>query len=162
MDILIKVAKASDLGRIVALNDQVQRQHADAYPDDFLFPTNAEDVSDFFSALLDDESQELLLACVEGDVIAYLWYQIQRRPPNPFTKPISRLFIHHVVVDGKFRRQGVAGHLFERVEREARSRGHAEIALDTWASNTEAQGFFMSQGFQPCRYILRKALRENG
>ncbi|MGI9501684.1 MAG: pentapeptide repeat-containing protein [Geminicoccaceae bacterium] len=47
MDILIRAAKASDLERIVALNDQVQRLHADAQPCDFLFPTNAEDVSDF-------------------------------------------------------------------------------------------------------------------
>ncbi|MDH3662041.1 MAG: GNAT family N-acetyltransferase [Alphaproteobacteria bacterium] len=104
MNVTIQNAAVSDLDRIVALNDQVQRQHADAYPNDFVFPINPTEVSDFFAALLDDGSQALLLALADGDAIGYLWYQIQHRPPNPFTRSISRTFIHHVVVDQRFRR----------------------------------------------------------
>ena len=161
MEISVRNAGAPDLGRIVALNNQVQRLHAEAQPDDFLFPTNAEDVSDFFATLLDDDSQTLLLAIADGGVIGYLWYQTQHRHPNPFTRSTSRFCIHHVVVDEQHRRLGVAGRLFEQVEKDARSRGLAEFTLDTWAFNKEAHDFFKAQGFQPSRYILRKTLSEH-
>lgn len=161
MEISIRTAGAPDLVRIVALNNQVQRLHAEAQPNDFRFPTNAEVVSDFFAALFNDDSQTLLLAITEGNVIGYLWYQTQRRLPNPFTRSIGRFCIHHVVVDEQHRRLGIARRLFEQVEKDARSQGHAEITLDTWVFNTEAHDFFKAQGFQPSRYILRKTLSEH-
>ena len=144
MTFVIRAAAAQDLPDIVRLSDVIQRQYAEAYPGDFLRRTDAEDVSDFFERLLGDESQEVLLATRGDETVAYLWHQIQRPPPNPFTRPLSRVFVHHILVDPSYRRQGVAGLLFEHVQDAAERDGHSEIALDTWAANTEAQAFFES------------------
>ena len=49
MTFIIRDAAAQDLPDIVRLNDVIQRQHhATAYPDDFLDPTDDQDVSDLF------------------------------------------------------------------------------------------------------------------
>ncbi len=74
MTFKIRDATTLDLPRIVDLNEQIQRQHAAAYPSDFLYPTDPKDISDFFEKLLNDESQNILLATSGGETVAYLWY----------------------------------------------------------------------------------------
>lgn len=154
----IRDATTLDLPRIVELNEHIQRQHAAAYPSDFLYPTDRKDVSDFFEKLLNDESQKVLLATSGGETVAYLWYEIQRPRPTQFKQSKKRLFVHHIFVRSTDRRQGVAKLLFEHVQAAAISDGHDEIAVDTWAVNNDAQAFFASQGFEAYRLFFRKKL----
>ena len=156
MTFKIRIATTLDLPRIVDLNEQIQRQHAAAYPSDFLYPTDRKDVSDFFEKLLNDESQNILVATSGDETVAYLWYEIQRPRPTLFTQSKNRLFVHHIFVHSTYRRQGVAKLLFEHVQAAAISDGHNEIAVDTWAVNTDAQAFFASQGFEVYRLLFRK------
>ena len=156
MTFKIRDATTLDLPRIVDLNEDIQRQHAAAYPSDFLYPTDPKDVSDFFEKLVNDDSQKMLLATFRDETVAYLWYEIQRLRPNPFKQSIDRQFVHHVFVRSAYRRQGVAKLLFEHVQAAAMSGGHNEIVLDTWVVNTDAQAFFASQGFEAYRIFFRK------
>ena len=152
----IRDATTLDLPTIVDLNKDIQRQHATAYPSDFLYPADPKDVSDFFENLLNDESQKVLLATFRDATVAYLWYEIQRRRPTPFKQSVDRLFVHHIFVRSAYRRQGVAKLFFEHVQAAAISGGHHDIVLDTWAVNTDAQAFFASQGFEAYRLFFRK------
>jgi len=156
MTFKIRDATALDLPRIIDLSEQIQRQHAAALPNDFLYPADRKDVSDFFEKLLNDESQNILLATSEDKAIAYLWYEIQRSHPTLFTQSKNRLFVHHIFVCSTFRRQGAAKQLFEHVQAAAISGGVNEIALDTWAVNNDAQAFFASLGFEVYRLLFRK------
>lgn len=156
MTFKIRDATTLDLPRITDLNEQIQRQHAAALPNDFLYPADRKGVSDFFEKLLNDESQKIILATSGEKTVAYLWYEIQRSHPALFTQSKDRLFVHHIFVCSTFRRQGAAKLLFEHVQAAAISDGHNEIALDTWAVNNEAQAFFESQGFEVYRLLFRK------
>lgn len=154
----IREATTLDLPRIVELNDPIQRQHAAAYPSDFLYPTVPNDVSDFFETLLSDESQKVILATLGDETVAYLWYGIERQRPSPFKRSVDRLFVRHIFVCSEYRRQGVATLLLEHVQAAAAKDGHDEIALDAWAVNDDAQAFFASQGFDVYRLFFRKRL----
>ena len=100
----IRDATTLDLPSIVDLNQPIQRQHAAAYPSDFLYPTDPKDVSDFFEKLLTDESQKVILATFGDEAVAYLWCEIQRLRPSPFKPSIDRLFVHHICVCSAYRR----------------------------------------------------------
>jgi GNAT superfamily N-acetyltransferase len=67
----------------------------------------------------------------------------------------SRLFVHHITVAAAYRRRGVAALLFEHLRGVARSGGHGEISLDTWATNADGQAFFAAQGLEVFRYSMR-------
>lgn len=154
----IRDATAQDLPYIVDMNDEIQRQHASWYPESFRYPTDPNEVSDFFEELLNDEHQSVLVATSGDEIVAYLWYEVQCRQPNPFSLSISRLFVHHIFVCPRYRRMGVAQLLFDHVRATAESGCHSEVALDTWASNADAQAFLASQGFDVFRLFRRTKL----
>ncbi len=154
----IREATSNEVSAIVDLNDDIQRQHAVAYPDDFVYPTDPKAVFSFFENLLKDDHQQLILALADDQPLAYLWYEIQRLTSNPFRPPMSRLYIQHVAVHPNHRRLGIARMLFDHVKGKARSGHHAEVALDMWASNHDAKAFFSAQGYDPYRLVFRKKL----
>ena len=158
MTFTIREATSQDLAKIVELNDEIQRQHVTAYPDDFLSPTNPRDVSDFFEEILGDESHVIFLVTKGIEIAGYLWLQIQQAHSNPFKKTRDRLLVHHILVSSQYRRHGAAKLLLEHVQAFAHSGGISEIVLDTWSRNTDARVFFESQGFSVYRLQMRKSL----
>lgn len=158
MTFAIRDAKPLDLPYIVDLNDEIQRQHASWYPDDFRYPTDAERMAKYFGRLLQDDTQNLLVATVGEEIVAYLWYEIHRRRRTPHKQAMSRLEVHHVFVRPSHRRQGIAAGLFDYVRRIAVAESLRDIALSTWACNSGAQAFFASQGLEVFKLSLRAKL----
>jgi GNAT superfamily N-acetyltransferase len=159
MSYKIKAAQTSDLADLVDLNNAIQRQHADGYPNDFRHPTDRAEVREFFAHRLDHEDHEVLIVrSVAGLAIGYFWHEVKRSQPNPFSKPKTRLLIHHVFVRPSHRRQGIADALFDKAHEAATALGVDEISLNTWASNSAAHKFFARQGFEALRIDMRKAL----
>ncbi|MEM7442537.1 MAG: GNAT family N-acetyltransferase [Pseudomonadota bacterium] len=152
----IRSATRTDVAALVTLNDDIQRQHAEAYPDDFFYPADPDEVAKFFDGLLGRQDNEILLAEADGgEACAYLWYEVRRSGGNPFKKPINQLFVHHLFVVREWRRRGVGRSLLEHVRSIAQAEGTAEIALDTWAANASALSFFADEGFQTFRVFMR-------
>lgn len=100
----------------------------------------------------------MLIAERPGEAVGYLWFDVQERPPTPFTRARRRLYIQHVAVSEAARRSGVGTALIEAVEAEARARGITRLALDAWSRNTEAQIFIRTRGFQPFNVVLGRDL----
>ena len=157
MNVEIRDIEISDLPEIVRLNDGIQRQHVEAYPDDFLYPVDQASVSAFFASLIDNADQSVLIATIEDKAVAYFWYERQRARPNPFTRPKDRLFVHHIYVMAPYQRRGVARLFMNHVDAVARSENIHEIALDTWMGNAGAKAFFEAQGYEHYRAFLRKS-----
>ena len=154
----IRPATTNDLPDLVRLNDQIQLQHVEQYPSEFKYPVEPHLVSEFFAMLVSSTSNEVIVAFDDENVLGYLWYETQEKAESPFKHAKLRFYIHHVCVDSRVRRGGVASALFDRVEQEARIASIAEIALDTWSMNKEGQDFFARQGFERIRLIYSKKL----
>ena len=154
----IRLATTADLNDLVRLNDQIQHQHAEQYPEEFKYPANADEVSNFFDELISSETDIVLVAFDETSIFAYLWYAIQQIPENRFKYAKARYYIQQVLVDSAIRRLGTASTLFEWVENEAKNNGVTQIALDTWSLNKHAHDFFERQGFEKTQLLFTKKL----
>jgi shikimate dehydrogenase len=149
MTLKLRAASIEDIETIVRLNEQVQLLHAELEPAHFKAETNHREIRDYFETALERQSNRFTLAEDNGRVIGYIWFQYQDRPETPFTFSLTRIYIHHIVVDEAARRRGVASALLAQACSEASDEGIDHIVLDTWAANSGAQSFFQAHGFTP-------------
>lgn len=158
MTIDIRKASNPDIEALVRLNDQIQRQHAEQYPDEFKYPIVSAQSRIFFQRALDSKDQHLMVADVDGLVMAYLWFERQVRPESDIRPAKTRFYVQHICVDADHQRSGIATALFQWLEERAQANNISEIALDTWALNESGQAFFAARGFAPSRLMLSKKL----
>jgi len=143
----IRVSSVDDLETILKLNDFVQRQHAEALPWLFKIPTDSRPSIDAFSAILKAPDSLVLLA-EAAEPAGYLHAQFQNRPENWVHLSSRVLYIHHLVIGPKFRRQGVGALLLSSAMEAARSKNISRVELDVWAFNNEARRFYQKHGFE--------------
>lgn len=92
----------------------------------------------------------------EGEVVGYILIERQSRDATAFTKPWRRLYIHHLTVAKRARRQGVATALMAWAETRARELGIEMLVLDHLANNPEAGSFYENLGYAPARLTRLK------
>jgi len=157
MDVTIRDATQTDMPELLELNAQIQRQHGEEFPKDFVSQPDAMGLRSFFTRLIKDDKQILYIAEAKGQAAGYLWCEIQRFDASLFRPARAQLYIQHVCVDQNQRRLGIASALFQAVDDHAKSLGIAKVGLDTWSGNEAAQSFFDRQGFeiQQIRYAKK-------
>lgn len=158
MSVWVRAATEADLDAMLMLNQGIQRLHADWYPDDFGREIDQHAARSRFAALLTEPRQELAVAEADGAIVGYVWIELQVRPPSPFHDRRDRIYVHHLSVDPRLRRRGVAAALFRHIEGRAATQGIDDIYLETWAANTDAHAFFAAQGFTRLKLMFRKRL----
>lgn len=161
MNLYIKQAGLSDIPDVTLLNAQVQELHATLYPTAFVFPAPPGEVSRFFAGVLQQDQHRILIANVDGRVVAYLWYEMRGVRGAPFRPARSQIYVHQLTVDKNRRREGIASQLMRTIDAICDQDGIDDVALDTWSTNKDAQAFFAYLGFKPERVILRKEITEN-
>jgi len=152
----VRAATLADIAALVALTDEVQRLHAENEPTVFRYPADTATLTPHFETAIQDEQQHLVMARRDGKPAGYFWAELQCREANAFRYAGRRFFVHHFSVAETCRRQGVGTALMQHAVGIARSLGCNELALDTWAWNSTAQAFFVSQGFARYRIFLRR------
>ena len=158
MTISVRAASAADIGDIVRLNRDVQLLHAELEPSFFKADFDGGEVAAFLAAKLALPENHFLLADGGDGPSGYVWFEVQDRPETPLTLARKRIYIHHLSVQANARRHGIASALLRTVEAEALIAGITTIALDTWAANGSARGFFAARGFTPFNLSLGKRL----
>ncbi len=153
----IRTAEAGDLDALVDLNLVVQELHVAAEPDRFSEPDRAT-VARWFEDVLAADAWTVLVAEVDGEVVGYLLFEQVDRTAGTFTRALRTLYVHQLGVAPAARRQGVGRALLQRVDEAARSLGVTQVALDTWAFNTDAMAFFERCGFEVFNVRLRRSL----
>lgn len=155
----VKDATPGDLDALIALNAQVQQLHVELAPSHFQATTEEAEIRTFFAEVLATPRNQILLASFDdAPPIGYLWFEVQLRPRTPFTHARRRVYVHHIAVDGRARRRGIASALLQEMETRARSQGIRQISVDTWAANQDAHDFFAANGFSPLNVVLEKSL----
>jgi ribosomal protein S18 acetylase RimI-like enzyme len=142
MTISVQVALAADIDDIVRLNRAVQLLHVELEPAFFKSDFDNEKVASFFAAKLALPENHVRLADSGDGPNGYVWFEVQDRPETPLTFARKRIYIHHLSVQARDRRQGIASALMRQVEAEALIGGITNIALDTLAANASAPKFF--------------------
>ena len=142
----VRNAKETDLEALLTLNAFVQQQHIDALPHLFKASTGPQQIKDAFKNLVSDPHGLVLLA-EETEPAGYLFAQFQNHPANWARFELKLLYIQHLVVAPKFRRQRVATKLLSAALDAAKSRGIERIELDVWSFNSEARNFYSKNGF---------------
>jgi GNAT superfamily N-acetyltransferase len=155
MNFVVRPANFEDAGNLAALNQVVQALHVGAEPGRFRSDAEFDEVKAFFGELMRAPATFVLIAEIDRPA-GYIWFDVQDRPPTPFTYARSRLYIHHVVVRTEARGLGLGSALLHAAEAEARAQGIREVALDTWAFNEDARQFFQATGFEPEQIVMRK------
>jgi ribosomal protein S18 acetylase RimI-like enzyme len=144
---LIGNATVNDLEALLALNTFIQQQHADALPRLFKSPAKSKQTVETFRNFIVDSTSLVLLA-EETEPAGYLWAQFQNRPENWALRELQLLYIHHMVVAPKFRRQNAGTLLMSAALDAAKSKGIERVELDVWSFNLEAKHFYAKHGFK--------------
>lgn len=93
-----------------------------------------------------DERIDTLLACDSGALAGFAQLRTGHAPAGIATvQPVELLRFY---VDKPWQGQGVARHLMEAVEAQARARGARELWLGVWERNERAQAFYRKHGFR--------------
>lgn len=143
----VRKASVDDVKALSKMNVHVQRLHADAYPTLFKQPVNDDFAVPFFNALLNDP--EIVIYIAEEEVpLGYIVLRIVHRSENPFMHAWNYIYIDQISVQPEHQGMGIGKALLARSEQTAREEGLDFVGLDSWGFNSDAHGFFFSQGYQ--------------
>ena len=158
----VRAALETDLDALMQLCKVVQSLHVALYPGDFKPALDPSALRAYFAERLTSPTNAIGIAEADGVVVGYVSFDVQARPATTFSLPRSRIYVHQIVVAPAARRRGIATALMRHVEQRAVAEGIGEIALNTWADNSDAQRFFPSQGFTAFNVMMRKTLAGGG
>ncbi len=158
MTIQVRRAIPDDLDALILLNGQIQKLHADLYPEEFSENKSPDKVKKFFQKLMNSEAQILFVAEYNNTVGGYMWGEIFKKRRTLFSTSKSYLYVQHICVDDTLKRNGIGAALFREMENLATNKGISDIKLDTWFLNEGAQSFFKTCGFEAYRINMKKKL----
>jgi diamine N-acetyltransferase len=144
----VRRATQDDAEAISALNDTVQRLHAEAHPHIFRPPSAETFPADEVISLMARPGYAFLVGVVDGAPVGYISVEVIRRPESSLTYATERLQIHHISVDDTCQGIGVGRALIDAAKDLARDEGISHIELDVWSFNDHARHFFERQGFE--------------
>ncbi len=158
MPLAIARAQVADLSDVVRLNGVVQDLHARLSPDIFRSDWTPSDLEEFWLARLNDRNSTVAIATLDRHAVGYIWFEVQTREQDALHLSRKRIYVHHIAVDKNARGDGIGAKLLERAELEGERLGISNVVLDVWASNSTAQTFFGSRGYDPAIVGLGKIL----
>lgn len=150
----IRKAKENDLAAIMEIIHQAQKtmqqdgfqQWIDGYPGE---ETLRKDIEKQSCYLLTDQEEILATGTLymENDPN----YQVIEEGSWKTEEPYGT--VHRLAVAESKRKQGLAGILYDHLERICREKGMRGIRVDTHKDNKKMQSWIRKQGFQPCGII---------
>lgn len=142
MTVAIRDARAEDAGALAALIGQLGYQ------------TTQEAVSKRLASLRASDADRLVVAELNGHVVGLAGLHVSLS--IEYDEPAAKLSA--IVVDERYRRQGVGEALIAEVEAEARRRGCCLIFLTTAERRKDARAFYRRIGFEETGRRFAKSL----
>ena len=141
-------AVISDLDVAFDLFAEVQSLHADALPLFFRQPVKDDLFEKYFSDLLGNPKQHLVIGCAGEQPIGCVQYSIHERARNVFMDKRTFAHIDHLIVAKGFRRNGYASALIQHVVEAVGRQGIDRLGIDHWSFNDAAAACFENAGFK--------------
>jgi ribosomal protein S18 acetylase RimI-like enzyme len=154
----IRRAVSKDNVLLSSLSMDVQRLHAENYPDIFKMPQNDDFAVAFFDEMLVDPVTMIFIAEENGNALGYMMCKLIERVENPFTFATSHLLVDQISVRPEAQGKGVGKALIEQAEVLVKELNVSRIQLDSWGFNTSAHAFFEKMGFEKFNHRFWKNL----
>jgi GNAT superfamily N-acetyltransferase len=133
---IVRKANFADVTRILELYEQLTEEVQDLSP---------ETVNRVFTEIDSSPRQELLVAENDGLVVGTLFIQIT---PNLSHGAYPWAVLENMVVDSRYRRQGIGRHLIEYAFARCREAGCYKVQLLSHKKRLGAHQFYRSLGFE--------------
>lgn len=155
--IMIRRAKNTDIDRLNELLYQVQRLHAEVYPDIFKLGEKKYTTKEL-TAIIEDDNTPIFVYENEGVVLGYAFciYQLTQENHQVYRRKV--LYIDDLCVDNTCRRQGVGKKLYRYVVQTAAKNGCDSVTLNVWHRNEAALRFYESMGMKPLKTMMEEKL----
>ena len=155
---LIRPAAPSDFEAYTALFLEINDYHAEAVPHIFRSIRTPPRSRDEYEAILEDPTQAIFVAEVDGAVAAYLHLVLREAFAHPIMVPRRYVVVDTVTVAAAHRRQGIARALMALAEDWARDQGADAIELNVWDFNGPARAMYAELGYSPLSHKLGKKI----
>ena len=157
----IRKARKEDIDSLVPLWYQMHTSHY-KYNKEFyrLKPKEAAEkvTAKYFEDSLKLDQSIILVAEINQKIVGYLKAEESTRPPV-FPENQKVIILDSVVIDEKFRGQGIYKKLQKELETEARKRNVMHIELCVDIMNT-AKNIYESEGYEPRQLKMIKRMKE--
>ena len=154
----IRQANSSDSLLLSSSCVDVQRLHAEKYPDIFKMPQSDDFAVSFFEEMLANPMSGIFIAEENGDAIGYIFCQVIDRPETPFAHARRFLHIDQISVRQSAQGQGVGTVLIEQALSLGKELKVPKIQLDSWGFNTGAHAFFEKMWFEKFNHRFWRSL----
>jgi ribosomal protein S18 acetylase RimI-like enzyme len=160
MPIALRPATPDDAALLAQLSQDVHRIHVANQPDFFkpIRPDDPELIAFYENQIA---TVTCIIAEVDGEPVGYMMCQIVNRPENVFSYAQSRLHIDHMSVNEGYRSQGIGKALMDRAYELARQHQVDSLTLSVWAFNTDAQRFYVNNGFENAYQVMWAGLKND-
>ena len=155
---MVRFGTEKDIEKINDLRKQVNEIHAVGRPDVFKAGFDRK-LQDLAYTLINGENSNILVAERDGVICGMACVEYVCKPETPYTMKRKFYHVQEIAVDESFRRQGVAGELFEFMKVDAEKRKLTKIELDVWAFNESAIEFYEAIGFEQTRIWMEYNLQ---
>lgn len=155
---MVRFGTEKDIEKINDLRKQVNEIHAVGRPDVFKAGFDRK-LQDLAYTLINGENSNILVAERDGVICGMACVEYVCKPETPYTMERKFYHVQEIAVDESFRRQGVAGELFEFMKVDAEKRELTKIELDVWALNESAIEFYEAIGFEQTRMWMEYNLQ---
>lgn len=145
----IRKMRKADYPAVDGLLLQLQQLDVDGRPDLFK-PLEHYMPQETFENLLQNENISTYLAFEHGQAVGCCFVSALEKSG---VCPMKIFYIDLLVVDKKYRRQGIGKQLFAEVQKAAARSGAKRIELMVWSHNTDAMKAYEFYGMKPQRSI---------
>ena len=111
-------------------------------------PTHEENVMrqrDFVTKLMNEDSGQVLVASEGKELVGYVLFQNEVKPPLEMTHKIS--YVADLYVKPSHRRRGIGEQLLRSCLDKLKSRGTTHVQLRVWKPNKQAIALYRKLGF---------------
>jgi ribosomal protein S18 acetylase RimI-like enzyme len=156
--LIIRPAAEADVPALCRLMQCIQDLHAAAHPDVFRPTLDAAAAADFFTDLLANERNLVLVAETAGETIAYIWCEERQSAGSFYGAGAHTGYIHHISVAPGQRRAGAGRRLVSETLAQMKERGATRVGVDFWTFNDRARALFTGLGFAVQQEVASRKL----
>lgn len=156
--VVIRRAGHADRPRLLELLHQLDLEHARLQPSFFRAPESPESSRLDMGLLRGEGTGTLLVAEGRGQgVLGLASVRLYRTPREALMVPRLRAHLDDLVVDARWRRQGIGRLLVKAALSFSQGLGAHQLLLTVWQGNDEGQAFYRSLGLLPvCQVLCRE------
>ncbi len=158
MPIVIRPAREADIEAISRLFEQGDAWHRQHLPDLFRLPEETGRDVQYIRGLLACDEAALFLADDEGELVGMVNVLINHARDIPILVPRRYAVVDHVIVDDRYRRQGIGRRLMEAAETWAGQQGIRDIELNVFEFNQGAIVLYEKLGYKTRSRKMHKLL----